>query len=115
MGVYYKWVNIDKHEYLDPADFEEGAKLHQILFAYNSLTGALYNLLSSDWQNDTVLFLGDETNIPDDINHPVLSHLHKERMLWTGNGVEMDYIEETHRCVSGLFSKTKEEVTKETP
>lgn len=114
MGVYYGWVNIDKHEYHSPVDSDEGSKLFETTFAYNALTGALYNLLSSDWKNDKVLFFGDETNIPDDIDNSVLSQLHKERMLWDEPGFEMDYIFETYRCVSGLFVKAKEEVLMET-
>ena len=113
MGVDYSWVNIDKHEYLCPIDFDEGGRIYQTLFAYNSLTGALYNLLSSDWKGDTFLFLGDGTTISEHNNHQVLSQLREKRILDQRFIDEMDYIEETYKCVSGLFIKTKDEVMKE--
>ena len=113
MGVDYFWVNIDKHEYLNPIDFDEGGRLYQTLFAYNSLTGALYNLLSSDWKGDTFLFLGDETMISERNNHQVLSQLRAKRIRDQRFIYEIDYIEEAYRCVSGMFTKTKDEIMKE--
>lgn len=113
MGVDYSWVNIDKHEYLNPLDFNLGGRLYQTLFVSNSLTGALYNLLSSDWKSDTFLFLGDGTTISENNNYQVLSMLRKKRILDQRFCHEMEYIEETYRCVSGLFYKAREEVMKE--
>lgn len=63
MGEYYDWVNIDKKEYICPCDFGLGNKLHETAFAGNHFLGALYNLLSSDWKGDAIVFLGDETHI----------------------------------------------------
>ena len=41
MGQYYCWVNFDKKEYLCPADFDLGNKLHESMSADNALLRAL--------------------------------------------------------------------------
>ena len=57
MGEYYDWVNISKKEYLSPVDFDLGSKLYESAYAGNPLLGALYDLLSSDWKGDAIVFL----------------------------------------------------------
>mgnify|MGYP001772577394 FL=1 len=47
MGQYYCWVNVDKKEYLCPADFDLGNKLHESMSADNALLRALLELLSA--------------------------------------------------------------------
>ena len=61
----------------------------------------------------TFLFLGDGTTISENNNYQVLSMLRKKRILDQRFCHEMEYIEETYRCVSGLFYKAREEVMKE--
>ena len=63
MGEYYNWVNINKKEYIAPCDFGLGSKIYGAVVADNQLLGALYDLLSSDWKGDMIVFLGAETNI----------------------------------------------------
>ena len=67
MGEYYDWVNIDKKEYICPSDFDLGNKLHESASAGNQFRGALYNLLSTDWSGDSIVFLGDQTNITENL------------------------------------------------
>jgi hypothetical protein len=78
MGEYYSWVNINKKEYIAPCDFGLGSKLLGSVVADNQLLGALYDLLSSDWNGDMIVFLGDETNITENEKNPVLRKLHLE-------------------------------------
>ncbi|MBP5604288.1 MAG: hypothetical protein J6X60_01920 [Ruminiclostridium sp.] len=66
MGEYYRWVNVDKKEYLCPSDFDYGSKLHESMHKGNAVLCALRELLSTDWKNDRVLFLGDECVAPED-------------------------------------------------
>lgn len=56
MGEYYRWVNVDKKEYLCPSDFDYGSKLHESMHKRNAVLCALRELLSSDWKNDRVFF-----------------------------------------------------------
>lgn len=113
MGEYYDWVNIDKKEYICPNDFDLGNKLHESAFAGNHLLGALYNLLSSDWKGDAIVFLGDETHITEKDTNPVLRRLSKERQVWGEEGYDADYVLEKYKCISGLFKAAEEEVRHE--
>lgn len=106
MGEYYDWVNIDKKEYISPMDFDLGNKLHESAAAGNPLLGALYNLLSSDWKGDAIVFLGDQTPITEKETNPVLRRLFAE-------GYDTDYEVEFCRCISGLFKAAEEEVRHE--
>ena len=87
MGEYYNWVNINKKEYIAPCDFGLGSKLWGAVVADNQLLGALYDLLSSDWKGDMIVFLGDETNITENDKNPVLRKLHSERKKWSEPGL----------------------------
>ncbi len=82
MGEYYDWVNVGKKEYICPSDFNLGNKLYETAFAGNHLLGALYSLLSSEWKGDSIIFLGDETNITEKETNPVLRSLSLERQAW---------------------------------
>lgn len=113
MGEYYDWVNIDKKEYICPNDFDLGNKLHESVAAGNPLLGALYNLLSTDWKGDAIVFLGDQTNITDKDTNPVLRRLSAERQAWGEPGYDADYVTEVYRCISGLFKAAEEEVRHE--
>ena len=101
MGEYYEWVNIDKKEYISPYDFDLGNKLYESDYAGNPLLGALYNLLSSDWKGDTIIFLGDQTPVEETDDNPVLQRLYKESMLLGMNGhagdqmPAMDYVDKS--------------------
>lgn len=113
MGEYYDWVNIDKKEYICPNDFNLGNKIHESAFAGNHLLGALYDLLSSDWKGDAIIFLGDETHISDKDTNPVLQRLSAERKDWGEDGYDADYVIETYKCISGLYKASEEEVRHE--
>lgn len=70
MGQYFRIVNIDRSEYLDPAGFGDGAKLAQFAWGSGRTMTALALLLSSPkkddevvgrWAGDRVVLLGDES------------------------------------------------------
>lgn len=113
MGEYYDWVNIDKKEYISPSDFDLGNKLYESAFAGNSFLGALYNLLASDWNGDSIVFLGDQTNITEQDTNPVLRSLSAERQEWGEAGYDADYVIATYKCISGLFKAAEKEVRHE--
>lgn len=106
MGEYFNWVNVDKKEYLCPADFDFGSKFHESLHKDNSLLQALYALLATRWKDDKILFLGDEANLPQDTPCYVLNMLNDQ----AGSGNYFDYICENYCNVSGLFKEAEEQV-----
>ena len=110
MGEYYSWVNIDKKEYISPHDFDLGNKLHESSLVGNHLLGALYELLSSDWEGDAIVFLGDQTETEKDNANIVLRRLFLEKQMWGQAGYDMDYVYERYKCISGLFKAAEKEV-----
>ena len=113
MGEYYAWVNVDKKEYMCPYDFDWGQKIHESAGVGNPLLGALYSLLASDWKNDHIVFLGDETRVSEADRNPVLQRLFAERKARGEPGCEYDYVEDTYKNVSGLFKAAEETVRNE--
>lgn len=112
MGEYYNWVNVDKREYLCPADFGQGNKLHESMYRGNSLLSALHSLLSNEWRGDRLLFLGDACEMPLHPNLEVLQILGREtRQYQTGH--YFDTVVETYRNVSCLFKEAEAEVRQE--
>lgn len=59
MGQYYRIVNLDKHETLDPFKFGNGMKLIESCYVGNAYVDAITYLMTNDWHGDTVLFCGD--------------------------------------------------------
>ena len=59
MGQYYKVVNVDKKEVLEPHDFNEGMKLMEHAYHGNSLVNAFFRLMETDWDGDRVVWAGD--------------------------------------------------------
>lgn len=64
MSEYFFWANIDKKQFLSPSDFGYGSRLHESMHREHAPMSALYALLSTEWNGDRVLFLGDEGEMP---------------------------------------------------
>ena len=60
MGEYYKWVNIDRKEYLYPNDFGYGNKFHESMHKDSDPLHDLHTLLADEWRGDCMLWFGDE-------------------------------------------------------
>lgn len=69
MGQYYKIVNVDKKEFLEPWSFNNGAKLTEWSYDRNPMVLAMMNLLAGDWKGDRVFVVGDYAE-DDDVNEP---------------------------------------------
>lgn len=52
MGEYYKWVNIDKKEYISPRDFDYGNKFWESMNKDSAPLHALHVLLANEWRGD---------------------------------------------------------------
>lgn len=105
MGEYYKWVNIDKHEYLSPGSFDLGNKLYESSWPGTGLLRALYTLLSSDWKGDSIVFLGDYTNLTYTVTNPVLKRLYEEHKASGIVGYDSDYVEVEYKDISYRFKE----------
>ena len=113
MGEGYDWVNVDKREYLDPVDFDMGYKLHESMwtgdrfFPKNHLLGALYALLATDWKDDQIIFLGDETTITEHDTNPVLQKILTQERQY---GQPAHFTYDLCKDISGLFKAAEAEV-----
>lgn len=114
MGEYYDWVNIDKKEYICPYDFGLGNKLYESVWAGNDLLGALYSLMTGEWKDDLLIFLGDEGQISEHDENPALQKYfaqYKHEMK-AGHISSYAYIDD-YKDISGLFKASESEVREE--
>lgn len=109
MSEYFYWVNVDKKEYLCPADFDLGLKQHKSVARDNDLLGALHTLLAKEWNGDRILFLGDECPVPEHPSCEALCILDADtKMCDTGH--YYDTVVETYRNISSLFREAESKV-----
>lgn len=113
MGEYFDWVNVDKKEYLCPADFDLGNKRTESCRRGASLLNALYELLSSDWKGNHILFLGDEAHIPEDSKNATLKKLYLHTVQNSDPSIGHDAVYEQYRNVSCLFHEAEPIVREE--
>ena len=73
MGEYYRWVNVDRKEYISPADFGYGSKRYESCGYTNEVLGALRNLLFNEWKGCRVFWMGDESLLPENNDSDLFS------------------------------------------
>ncbi len=111
MGEYYKWVNVDRREFLSPPEFGYGSKRWETMWREkNELLRALRELLSGEWSGCRVAFLGDEKTVGPDSGNETLQTLYRHTVSYGCPGDAADLVEETYRNVDGLFRAAQEEV-----
>lgn len=113
MGEYYNWVNVDRKEYICPNDFDLGNKKHESMWRRNEFLCALRELLSKEWANNHVFFMGDEKFIPADTDNKTLRILYGHTVKAGYPGHAFDTVFETYKNVSGLFKAAEAEVRPE--
>lgn len=113
MGEYFSWVNIDRKEYICPSDFGYGSKYHESMYIGNSFLKALRTLLSTEWKENNILFLGDEGLNLEKSPIGVLASLQKQVELYKPKGYYFDMICETYRNVSCWFCEAESNVREE--
>ena len=59
MGQYYKIVNVDKKEYIDPFNLDCGVKLMEFSYVGNTVIKLMTHLLATSWKGDRVYVVGD--------------------------------------------------------
>lgn len=116
MGEYYKWVNVDRKEYLSPMDFDLGLKSHESIWRGNALLCALRELLSREWSGDHIFFLGDYIDIPADTENETLRILYRQSPAsdaFTFLERAEDFVFDNYRNVSALFRAAEAEARPE--
>lgn len=120
MAEYYCWVNVDKKEYLVPADFDYGNKFRESIHKDSIPLHALHTLLNKEWMGDHVVWLGDESFISDQSINITLQKLLQQSLEFGETGCTFgdpgyvdDMVIETYRNVSCLFQEAEEEVRQE--
>ena len=112
MSEYYEWVNVDRKEYMLPADFDYGPKWCESRHKDSTPLLALHTLLNNEWKNCHILFFGDETSIPENTTNYTLKKL-LDQMKEENSSFEMGTISDTYRDVSCLFKESEKVIKKE--
>ena len=113
MGEYYNWVNVDKKEYICPADFNSGSKFREIMHKDSAPLHALHTLLSGKWKGDRVLWLGDECLVSNQLSNNIIQILYDQSVQFGYLGEAFNMIYESYKNISGLFKEAEEEVREE--
>ncbi len=113
MGEYYNWVNVDKREYICPADFDCGSKFHESMNKDSTPLHALHTLLSGEWKGDRVVWFGDEISVSDQSPYNVIRTMYERSVDYGNPGDAFDMICETYRSVSCLFVEAENQVREE--
>lgn len=113
MGEYYRWVNVDKKEYLSPGDFDLGNKRMESIHKNNAVLCALQELLAADWKGDRIIFLGDECDAPENIEMEIFKIILKDAEEDDDKGFLFDTVFNLYRNISGLFKAAEKDVRDE--
>ncbi|MSR94097.1 hypothetical protein FYJ34_07455 [Clostridiaceae bacterium 68-1-5] len=113
MGEYYNWVNVDKKEYICPADFDYGNKLHESMHKDSTPLFALHSLLMDSWKGDRILWFGDECSVPEQSSNNVIQLLYNHSAAFGYPGDAFDTICESYRNVSCFFKEAEKDVREE--
>ena len=113
MGEYYNWVNVDRKEYICPADFDLGNKLLESSAPHNAFLCAFRELLANEWRGTHVIFLGDSQALTRNEGNVTLKTLYDHSVECGYEGVGIDTVVESYKNVSGLFSAAEKDVRRE--
>lgn len=109
MGEYYNWINVNKREYICPADFGYGNKFCESIHKDSIPLCALHTLLNDEWKGDHVLWFGDECSVFDSPSCNIIRTLYAQSVKFGYPGDAFDMICETYKNVSRLFKEAEEE------
>jgi len=109
MGEYYRWVNVDKREYICPSDFDYGSKFWESMHKESVPLLALHSLLNNEWKGDHILWFGDERGVSPSSNI-VIQILYNQSVRIGYPGDAFDMVCESYRNVSGLFKEAEKNV-----
>ena len=113
MGEYYNWVNVDRKEFICPADFDYGNKSHESCHRDGEVLRALRDLLSKEWKGCRIFWMGDECSLPDNIANDLFATIkvHCDEIGYSGD--MFDTVCESYTNVSGLYKAAEKDVREE--
>ena len=118
MGQYYKIVNVDKRELLDPYF---GCKLMEWSYQGNHTINALINLLQDRWKGDRVYVVGDYADMENDGTYACWQPTYKQIAVELGFDGEVackddGYISEGYPITLYAYaSKNFEDISEKVP
>lgn len=62
MGQYYRSINVDQKQQLNPFDYGDSVKLMEWVYDQTDTVTAFINLLGNEWKSDRVYVIGDYAN-----------------------------------------------------
>lgn len=110
MGEYYSWVNVDKKQYIQPVDFDQGSKMFESSSVDNPVFGVLSSLLANEWKGDHIIYIGDYATVPEKPDNETLKILVSGLYSYNVNTDIDGYITEVFQNVSGLFKAAEPNV-----
>ena len=110
MGEYYSWVNVDKKQYIQPSNFDQGSKMFESCSVTNPVFGALSSLLANEWKGDHIVYIGDYATIPENTDNETLKMLVSGQLSYNPNTDIDGYITDVFQNVSGLFKAAEPDV-----
>jgi len=110
MGEYYNWVNVDKKEYICPADFDYGSKFHESMHKDSIPLHALHSLLVDEWKGDRIIWFGDECSVSKESTFSIIKDLFVQSAEFGYPGDAFDMICESYKNVSCLFKEAEQRV-----
>ena len=113
MGEYYRWINVDRKEYICPSDFSMGNKLLESSAPHNAFLCAFRELLGNEWRDSHIIFLGDSQELTKDDSNETLSILYRHSEESGFKGIGIDTVFETYDNISGWFSSAEKDVRRE--
>lgn len=107
MAEYYNWINVDKKEYICPADFDYGCKFHESMHKDSIPLHALHSLLADSWKGDRIIWFGDECFVSEQSSNPAIQLLYMQSAAFGLPGNAFDMICESYRNVSCYFKEAE--------
>ena len=118
MGQYYRFVNIDKWEYISPRDFDIGTRLMEWSYKNNEFVKAMCSLMQNQWKGDRVYIVGDYASsqgYKDTCYTSLLVNIEKELGFYdkcsvNGDGHRSEYLTTLYEFADNNFVNISNEV-----
>lgn len=110
MSEDFRWVNIDRKEYLDPTDFDYSGWIHGSMQRKSKVLKALRELLANEWKGSRIVWLGDGSGFLEEPENDLFKLLYKHTEEFGYPGDVLDTVVEFYKNVSCQFVGIEKEV-----